>query len=391
MSQEQEQSDNARDSSEESSAEATATPKVEDSPANSGKDPVRRWTLVVLIVTVLLVIWYLRSDRITPYTSQARVHALVVPVAAEVSGRVTSVEVKGNQAVKAGDVLFELETESYQLAVNNAEAALESARQATGASESTVEAAEAGVKAAQASLLRSKQDADRMRAIRKQDSGAISERRVESAEASLAVAQSQLEAAKADLEKAKRSLGGVGDENSQVQQALAALNEAKLNLERTRVRAPTDGVVTDVRVDKGNFAGAGAAQMTFISTSKVWVEADFTENNLGHVEEGDRAELVFDVLPGQVIEGTVKNIGFGVDVDTAPLGKLPNIQNDQTWLRSAQRFPVVVSFQLPDQADARLLKVGSQVSVVVYTGEHWLFNPLAEFYIRLNSILTYAY
>lgn len=359
--------------------------------APPAKDPVRRWTLIVLVLVLLLLFWYLRADRITPYTSQARVHALVVPIAAEVSGRVTSVAVDSNQAVEAGQVLFELETDSYELAVQNAEAALESARQATGASESTVEAAEAGVKAAQASLLRSRQDAERMRAIREEDPGAISERRVESAEASLAVAQSQLEAAKADLEKAKRSLGEVGDDNSQVQQALAALNEARLNLERTKVRAPTDGVVTDVRVDKGNFAGAGAAQMTFISTSDVWVEADFTENNLGHIEPGAKAELVFDVLPGQIVEGTVRNIGYGVDVDKTPLGQLPTIQNDQSWLRSAQRFPVVVAFSLPDRAEGDLLKVGSQVSVVVYTGEHWLFNPLAGLHIWLVSILTYAY
>jgi len=368
-----------------------APPPEEAAAPPPAKDPVRKWTLIVLLLVIFLVVWYLRSDRVTPFTSQARVHALVVPIAPEVSGIVTNVAVDSNQVVKADQVLFELQSDSYELAVQNAEAALESSRQATGASESTVEAAKAGVTAAEAALTRSQQDAVRMRSIRNEDPGAISERRVESAEASLAVAQSQLEAAKADLEKARRSLGETGDENSQVQQAFAALNEAKLNLERTRVRAPSDGVVTDVRVDKGNFAGAGMAQMTFISTSEVWVEADFTENNLGHLDEGNRVKMVFDVLPGQVIEGKVENIGFGVDVDKAPLGSLPTIQNDQSWLRTAQRFPVVISFELPDRADARLLKVGSQVSVVAYTGEHWLFNPLAGFYIWLVSKLTYAY
>ena len=359
--------------------------------APPAKDPVRRWTLIVLVVVVLLIVWYLRSDRVTPYTSQARVHALVVPIAAEVSGTVTSVGVDSNQVVEAGQVLFTLETDSYQLAVRNAEAVLEQARQSMGVGESTVEAAKAAVSAAEAALVRARQDAERMRSIRDEDPGAISERRVESAEASLTVAQSQLEAARADLEKSRRSLGEVGDDNSQVQQALAGLNEARLNMQRTTVRAPSDGVVTDVRVDKGNFAGAGVAQMTFISTSMVWVQADFTENNLGHLDTGDKAEIVFDVLPGEVIEGTVRNIGFGVDVDKAPLGSLPTVQNDQTWLRSAQRYPVVVGFELSNQGNARLLKVGSQASVVVYTGEHWLFNALARFYIRLESILTYAY
>ncbi len=364
--------------------------QAESSPATKPKDPVRRVTLIVLLVTVALIAWYLRSDRVTPYTSQARVHALVVPIAPEVSGIVTSVNVGSNQVVKAGDILFQLETDSYDLALKNAQAVLETARQSSGASESTVEAAKAAVDAAQAALVRSRQDAVRMRNIRDEDPGAISERRVESAEASLAVSQSQLEAAQADLEKARRALGETGDNNSQVQQALAALDQAELNLARTRVRAPSDGVVTDVRVDKGNFAGAGMAQMTFISTSDIWVQADYTENNLGHLEEGDTVEMVFDVLPGQTIEGKVRNIGYGVNVDKTPLGKLPTIQNDSDWLRSAQRFPVVISFSLPD-SDLRLLKVGSQVSVVAYTGEHWVMNPLAGFYIWLVSILTYAY
>jgi multidrug resistance efflux pump len=123
----------------------------------------------------------------------------------------------------------------------------------------------------------------------------------------------------------------------------------------------------------------------------VWVQADFTENNLGHLAVGNRVDMVFDVLPGQIVEGTVRNIGFGVQVDSAPLGSLPAIQNDQTWLRSAQRFPVVIAFRLPNGGDAGLLKVGSQVSVVVYTGEHWLANPLAAVHIWLVSKLTYAY
>lgn len=378
--------------SEEKTESSKPAEKPQEAPAPAqGKDPVKRMTLIVLVIALLLLAWYLRSDRVTPFTSQARVHALVVPIAAEVSGLVTAVEVKGNQVVTEGQVLLTIETDSYEIAVQNAEAALESARQATGASESNVEAARAGVAASKAGLLQASQDAERMRKIKEQDPGAISERRIESAEASLAVSQSQLERANANLEKAIRSLGQEGDQNSQVQQALAALDNARLNLERTTVRAPSDGVVTDVRVDKGNFAGAGVAQMTFISTDEVWVQADFTENNLGHVIPGNKTELVFDVLPGEVIEGTVREVGFGVEVDSAPLGKLPTIQNDQNWLRSAQRFPVVVSFKLSDIGDGQLLKVGSQASVVIYTGDHWLMNPLAKFCIRLASILTYAY
>jgi len=84
-------------------------------------------------------------------------------------------------------------------------------------------------------------------------------------------------------------------------------------------------------------------------------------------------------------------VGFGVAVDTAPLGSLPTIKNDPDWLRSAQRYPVLIDFDLNSNQGSTLLKVGSQASVVVYTGEHWLVNPLAGLWVRLVSILTYAY
>ena len=373
------------------SEQVEKTEAEEPAPARPPKDSVRRWTFIILGIVLLLLAWYLRSDRVTPYTSQARVHALVIPIAAEISGTITSVSASNNQVVKSGDELFQIERDRYLLAVETSQASLESARQAQGASRASVEVARANVKAATANKRRSEQDAIRMRNIRKEDPGAISERRLESAESSLASAQAQVEAANANLEMAVQNLGKEGDQNSGIQQAQAALDQAQLNLDRSTVLAPDDGVVTGVRLNKGNFAGAGAPQMTFIATHNIWVQADFTENNLGQIDPGDEVAMVFDVLPGQVIRGKVREIGFGVAVDSAPLGSLPTIQNDNNWLRDAQRYPVLVDFELPKDGRQTRLKVGSQVSVVVYTGKHWIFNPLARWYIRLVSILTYAF
>ncbi len=309
-------------------------------------DPVRRWTFIVIAICAVLLVWYLRADRVTPYTSQARVNALVVPIAAEVSGTISGVFVNNNQPVKTGDELFQIDIERYRLAVDNAEASVASAK---------------------ASLERARLDAIRMRNIRKEDPGAISKRRLESAEAAFAAAQSKLSAADANRD------------------------QAILNLERATVRAPEDGVVTGVRLDKGNYAAAGSPQLTFIATHNIWVQAEFTENNLGHIESGDEVAIVFDALPGQVIQGTVREVGFGVAVDSAPLGSLPTINNDPDWLREAQRYPVWIDFELTDPQEGKLLKVGSQASVIVYTGQHWLSNALASLLIRLVSILTYAY
>jgi multidrug resistance efflux pump len=232
-------------------------PEVDTAEA-PGKDPVRSWTIRILVLCIVLLFAYLVADRITPFSSQARVHALVVPIAADVSGTVTDVLVRNNQVVNEGDVLFQLDDERYRFALASAEASLQSARQATGASAASVDAAQAGVRSAQAGFVRAEQDAVRLRRIKKQDPGAISDRRLESAEASLQVARQQLAAARANLEQARQNLGDLGDDNSRIQQAQAALETAQLNLERTRIAAPAAGVVTDVRVDRGNFAGAGA-------------------------------------------------------------------------------------------------------------------------------------
>jgi multidrug resistance efflux pump len=354
-------------------------------------DPVRKWTLIVLGACVVLMFWYLVSDRVTPYTNQARVHALVVPIAPQVSGIITEVAVTNNEYVSADRELFRIDRDQYQLAVDTAQANLQSARQATGASTASVEAARASVAAARAGLVRADQDTVRLRRIKEEDPGAISDRRLEQAESASSVARSQLAASQANLEKAIQDLGETGEGNSRILQAQAALEQAELDLARTTVRAPDDGLLTDVRVDRGNFAAAGAPLMTFIGIQNIWIQADFTENNLGHIDPGDRVEIVFDSLPGEVISGRIRGTGFGVSVDSTPLGSLPTVENNRQWLRDAQRFPVLVEFSLQDRGERLNIRVGSQASVIVYTGDNWLFNFVGKVYIRVASLLTYAF
>lgn len=370
----------------------TGAKSAEAAPEQPQKDPVRKWTMLILITCAVLLVWYLRSDRVTPMSSQARVNALVVPIAPEVSGTITSVSVSNNQLVEAGQELFRLDEEQLRFSLQTAEAALDQAYQGQGAAGANVDAARASLESARANMERSRLDVERMRRIREQDPGAISQRRLESAEASFKLAEGQVEAAKAAVQAALEQLGKPGDENSLVQQALASVDSARLNLERATVRAPELGVVTGVQLDRGNFAGAGQAQMTFIATHNIWIQADFKENNLGNIDPGDPVGIVFDVYPGRVISGTVREIGFGVDVGNPPLGKLPTIKNDKNWLRAAQRYPVLIDFELPMNSEGRTrLKVGSQATVVVYTGTHPLFNMFSRGLMYIRSLLEYAY
>jgi multidrug resistance efflux pump len=357
----------------------------------TGMDPVRKWTFIALGACAVLMIFYLVADRATPYTSQARVNALVVPIAAEVSGTVTAVEINSNHAVNAGDLLFQIDRERYRLAVETAMASLESARQATRASSADVDTAEAKIVSAKAQLQSTEQDAVRLRRIKEEDAGAISDRRIEIAENALAAAQGGLAAAESSLQRAIAALGETGDANTNVLQAQAALDQAQLDLTRTAVVAPDSGVITDVRVDRGNFAQAGAPLMTFVASHDVWIRADFTENNLGNIKPGDPVEIVFDALPGSMFKGAVRTTGFGVNVDSAPLGSLPTIDNDRQWLRDAQRFSVLVDFELANAQERGAIRVGGQASVIVYADSGWIMTLLGKIKMRLVSVFTYAY
>jgi multidrug resistance efflux pump len=363
----------------------------QDSKAAPAKDPVRKWTFIVLGLCIVLTALYLVADRQTPFTSQARVHAFVVPIAPQVAGNVISVEVQNNDQVVAGQVLIHIDPTDYELAVASAEASLQVVQQSIDAGVAGVEAAEANVEAAKANKWRSETDAVRMRRIRDEDPGAISQRRIDSAEASLASAVASVAAAIANLESARSALGEIGENNADIQNAQTALDKARVDLERTVLVAPRDGVVNDMRIDQGNFAAAGAALMTFIATQEVWVRADLTENNLGNVKAGDRVELTFDVQPGKIYTSKIRETGFGVQVDSNALGTLPTIDNQRNWLRDAQRFPVLIDVEMDKDLQQMGLRVGSQVSVIVYTGDNWLMNFLGRIYIRVIAVMSYAY
>jgi multidrug resistance efflux pump len=365
--------------------------KQDSKAAKPAKDPVRKWTFIVLGLCIVLTALYLVADRQTPFTTQARVHAFVVPIAPQVAGNIISVEVKNNDQVGAGQVLIRIDPTDYEIAVAAAEATLQVVQQSVDAGVAGVEAAEANVEAAKASLWRSEQDAVRMRRIRDEDPGALSQRRIDSAEASFSAAKARLAATTASLESARSALGEIGDNNADIQNAQAALDKARVDLVRTVLVAPRDGFVTDVRIDQGNFAAASAPLMTFIATHEVWVRADLTENNLGNVKTGDRVELTFDVQPGKIYKGKIRETGFGVQVDSNALGTLPTIDNQRNWLRDAQRFPVLIDVETDKDSQEMGLRVGSQVSVIVYTGNNWLMNFLGRIYIRAAAVLSYAY
>src|SRR4029077_15940905 len=168
--------------------------------------------------------------------------------------------------------------------------------------------------------------------------------------------------------KAQEAAGDAGEDNAQLRSARSAIEKAELDLARTKVVAPGSGLVTDLRTDVGHFAQAGAPAMTLIAIHDQWINADMTENNLGNIEPGDEVAIVLDVLPGEVMKGRVRSVGYGVSSgQQAPTGTLPTIDNSRDWLRQAQRFPVAVEFDASDAERLRKVRIGGQAEVMVFT------------------------
>ncbi|MFC0666704.1 HlyD family secretion protein [Azotobacter chroococcum] len=368
------------------------TPAPPPAAAPEPADPSRRGVRWSLVLIVLSLLWYLCADRYTPYTQQARVEALVVGVAPEVAGRVTGVAVRNNQSVEAGQLLFELDPEPYRIAVERARAELESTRRQVGAGTAGIDAALAGLRAAQANELKARQDSERLARLYREDSGTISLRRLEVAQATLEQAVSQVAAARAEVQRAREQEGGSGADNATLRSAAAALEQAERDLANTRVRASSAGLITDLRAEVGQYAGTGNPVLTLIAIDDLWISAEMTENNLGHLEPGTPVAIVLDALPGAVFEGHVRSIGFGVSVGQgSPPGSLPTVQNNRDWLRAAQRFPVIVEFAPGELADPRALRIGGQAEVMAFPSPGNPLNPLGRVFLRLMSWLSYAY
>ena len=254
--------------------------------------------------------------------------------------------------------------------------------------------ARANLRAALANEIKAEKDTTRLKRLHGEDPGTISVRRLEVSQATLDQARAKVSAAEADIQRAIEQMGGENDENNTLlKSAQSAVDKAELDLANTVVTASSRGVITDLRADVGQYAGTGSPVLTLIAIQDVWISAEFTENNLGHLRVESPVEIIFDAFPGRVFTGEVRSIGLGVSAGQAPApGTLPTVDNSRDWLRQSQRFPVVIEFDvMQDEILRRQLRVGGQASVIAYGDGHEWLNMLGRAYIRLMSYLSYAY
>jgi multidrug resistance efflux pump len=349
-------------------------------------NPLRRVALLVGLLIAVLFALSVMMERSAPSSSQAVVQAYVVPMASEVGGSVVEVSVVDNVRVENGQVLFRIDPRPYEIAVADAEARLEQVGQSIGANTSAVDAAQAQLVEARANRDHAREQAQRVMQL--VERGVYSRARYDQAKAALDTTEAAVVRAEANLEEARQELGPAGNNNPELKQALAALEQARLNLAHAVVVAPSDGVITNLQLAVGQVVAAGQPALTFIDTATVWISAAFKENSLEHVQAGDPAEVVFDTLPGRLFTARVESIGWGVaeDAKTASIG-LPTVSNDSGWIREPQRFLVRLVLDGDRPTGPRY---GSQANVVIYTGSNPVMNGLGAFWIRLISVLTYV-
>jgi multidrug resistance efflux pump len=228
-----------------------------------------------------------------PWTRDGTVRAYVVTMAPEVAGRIVGLPVADNQFVHKGDLLMLIDPRDYRIAVSRAEAA--------------VNQAEANARNAEIE----------------------SQRRQKLSNVAVTVEQQQIYATNAVVAQA------------QYQQALANQDQARVNLERTEVRSPVNGWVTNLLAQLGDYANVGQNIISVVDADSFWVDGYFEEINLGTIHEGDPAEIKL-MGYSQIIRGHVGSIARGINVPNAQANQqgLATVNPIFTWVRLAQRIPV---------------------------------------------------
>jgi membrane fusion protein (multidrug efflux system) len=335
---------------------------------------------VVGAVVLYGLYWFLVASHYVS-TDDAYVGADVALVTPMVSGAVKAVHVADTQAVKAGDVLVEIDPADAALAVASADAqyrrAVRSVRgdlatqdalaAQVGARVADVGHAKAQVDSARADVAKAKVDLDRRQALAA--SGAVSGDEITAAKTAYANAQAGLAAAEAAAAQAAATqraaeaqlaaqqvmTEGTVEANPQVAAARAALNTAKLDLERTTIRAPFDGIVSRLQVALGQRVPVGATLLTIVPTNRVYVDANFKESQLRKVCTGQPVTLESDLYGGgAAFHGKVVGLSGGTG---SAFALIPAQNATGNWIKVVQRLPVRVALE-PQELVGHPLRVG---------------------------------
>ena len=354
--------------------------------ATQRQDTRRKWlvrlALVVLVIGAAYAIWYLLIGRNHVSTDNAYVNAEVAQVTPLISAQAVEVLVTDTQAVKRGDILVKLDPTNARIAMAQAEADLAEARRkfrqtvaTSGALAAQVEARGADINQARAQLATAQADFDKARIdLRRREAlapnGAVSGEELTSARKGYAAAQAALDLARAGVATAEATRGAASgqlaandalvrgstiDTDPAVLAAKAKLDNARLDLGRSVIRAPIDGVVTRRQVQVGQRVAQGTPIMSIVPLAHVYVDANFKERQLGRVKPGMPATVTSDLYGGGVVyHGKVVGFSGGTG---ASMALIPAQNATGNWIKVVQRLPVRIALD-PRELAEHPLRVG---------------------------------
>ncbi|MBS0643426.1 MAG: HlyD family secretion protein [Proteobacteria bacterium] len=301
-----------------------------------------RWGLMAAGVLAVLVggpAYWLSSGRWVS-TDDAYVQADSLTLSTDVSGIVAGIPVREGQSVRQGDVLFSLDPQKFRIAIDNAVANLAQAKLAVESMKADYQAALRQIGAREQQVSADQLTYDRLAYLVK--SHAATQQATDDARYKLAADQEAVSAAQAQARAILAKLAGnpdiAPDDAPSVKQAQAEVAEAVRAMNHAVVRAPYDGIVTQVsKLQPGMFLPAGTAAFGFVSTDRVWVQAQPKETQLTYARTGDPVEVSFDIYPGRTWTGVVEDIAPATDQN---FSLLPAQNSSGNWVKVVQRIPV---------------------------------------------------
>jgi membrane fusion protein (multidrug efflux system) len=315
------------------------------------------------VIVIAVVAWFVLTGGRYQSTDDAYVQASRTPISANVSARVIELDVKDNQQVRKGDVLFRLDPRDFKVAEAQAEAALAAARLQVETDRATAGQQDAGIRVAQDAVDYANREFARQKTLA--SGGVASQQQLDAAKSAADEAASRLQVARRQAAAARTAAGGdIGgpiDRHPAVMQAQAALDRAKLQLGYTEIRAPQDGVVTKVeQIQLGSYI-TGAQPLFWLVSGRPYVEANFKENQLAKMRAGQAAEIEIDAFGGQKLSGKVTSFSPGAG---STFSILPPQNATGNWVKVVQRLPVRIEF---DQAPPATAAAGLSAKVKVDT------------------------
>ena len=319
---------------------------------------------VVPAVAVVVALHYFVVGLRYVTTENAYVKANNVGISAEIDGRVARVAVTDNMRVKAGDLLFQIDSEPFRIAFEKAQAELSMVRLRMDALRAEYRQATEELREAQQNIGFYQREFNRQSTLSRKGIASVSKR--DTAEQNLANARQRANGLRQKRRRILARLGGSLklpiERHPEFQQAKADRDEAERNLRHTMVYAPTDGMVGRVKLQSGEYVKAGDPVLPLVESRHVWIEANLKETQLTHVTKGLKAKVVIDAYPDHSLDATVTSISPSTG---AELSILPPQNASGNWVKVVQRIPV--RLELDTTGAAPPMRAGMTVSVRIDT------------------------